>query len=255
MNDPGCEAGPLVDGQQFRQGKCRRFLARVCVGLRWRLRALLPWNLDMAPPLHVPFSIYGNEHASFGIAPSGLDERSIVYSFGVGEDISFDLALIDEFGLSVHAFDPTPKSLQWLGRQELPEQFHMQAVAVGDRTGWMKFYPPANPDHVSHSLVVKHTHMTSEFEVPVRRLEDLAREQGHQRIDILKMDIEGAEYGVIHDLVQSDLEVKQLAIEFHHRYFRFGFLKTRLAIRMLRRHGYELFYVGKHAEEFGFLKV
>jgi len=34
---------------------------------------------------------------------------AVVYSLGIGEDISFDLALIEKYGARVHAFDPTPK--------------------------------------------------------------------------------------------------------------------------------------------------
>ena len=30
----------------------------------------------------------------------------MVYSFGVGQDISWDLAMIERFGVTVHAFDP-----------------------------------------------------------------------------------------------------------------------------------------------------
>lgn len=229
--------------------------ARLVVGLRWRIRAMLPWNLDFEPTLHVPFQVYGNKGASFGIVSSGLNEKSIVYSFGVGEDISFDLALIEKFGVSVYAFDPTPKSLEWLSRQKLPDRFHIQAVALGDRDGTMIFYPPENPDHVSHSLVVKKGDPASGIEVQVKRLTTIFRELGHQEIDVLKMDIEGAEYGVLRDLVRSDLTVRQLVVEFHHRYFRFGAVKTRLAIRMIKRHRFQLFCVSKYAEEFCFLKT
>ena len=119
----------------------------------------------------------------------------------------------------------------------------------------MIFYPPENPDHVSHSQVVKKTDRAPGIEVPVKRLVRLCEELGHREIDILKLDIEGYEYGVISDLLNSDLQVKQLAGEFQHGRFRFGNLKTRAAIRNLRKHGYEFFYVGKNAEEFGVLKA
>ena len=59
----------------------------------------------------------------------------------------------------------------------------------------------------------------------------------------------------IRDLLQSDLAVKQQVIEFHHRYFSLGSVKTNSAIRNLRRHGYQLFYVNKYLEEYGFIKT
>src|SRR5436305_14661221 len=53
----------------------------------------------------------GNERARWCVCPTNLSADSVVYSFGIGEDISFDLQLIDRFAVKVHAFDPTPRSL------------------------------------------------------------------------------------------------------------------------------------------------
>ena len=63
----------------------------------------------------------GNKNASFTIASAVLKNKSYqtIYSFGVGEDVSFDLCLldyIDKYKLGsgkVYAFDPTPKSINW----------------------------------------------------------------------------------------------------------------------------------------------
>ena len=49
---------------------------------------------------------------SWVLATDLLNKESIVYSFGIGKEISFDLAIIEEFGLSVNAFDPTPNSIE-----------------------------------------------------------------------------------------------------------------------------------------------
>ena len=54
----------------------------------------------------------------------GIDQDSIVYSLGVGEDIAFDLFIIDRFGAEVHAFDPTPSSIKMLSKMSLPDRFH-----------------------------------------------------------------------------------------------------------------------------------
>jgi len=44
---------------------------------------------------------------SWKYIPALLNEQSIVYSLGVGDLIDFDLDLINDYGLTVHAFDPT----------------------------------------------------------------------------------------------------------------------------------------------------
>jgi hypothetical protein len=40
---------------------------------------------------------YGNTNAGFYVYTKPLNSKSIIYSFGVGEDISFDEELIKEF--------------------------------------------------------------------------------------------------------------------------------------------------------------
>ena len=54
----------------------------------------------------------GSEYGGYCMCPENIDRDCVVYSFGIGEDISFDLALIQRFGLSVYAFDPTPRSIE-----------------------------------------------------------------------------------------------------------------------------------------------
>jgi len=38
-----------------------------------------------------PKTWYGSPYGGFYVDPTLLDENSVVYSFGIGEDISFDL--------------------------------------------------------------------------------------------------------------------------------------------------------------------
>src|SRR5665647_2667756 len=71
---------------------------------------------------------FGTEYGGYTIIPN-LSEKSIVYSVGIGEDISFDLALIKKFHCNIYAFDPTPKSAQWIKEQNLPVEFHFYPVS------------------------------------------------------------------------------------------------------------------------------
>jgi len=48
------------------------------------------------------------------------------------------------------------------------------------------------------------------------------RELRHASIDLLKMDIEGAEYDVLADMISQRIPVKQLLVEFHHRWPQIG---------------------------------
>jgi hypothetical protein len=42
------------------------------------------------------------------------------------------------------------------------------------------------------------------------------KRNGHNHIDLLKIDIEGSEYEVLEDLLRRRLPVNQVLVEFHH---------------------------------------
>ena len=77
---------------------------------------------------------------------------------------------------------------------------------------------------------------------------------GHDHIDLLKVDIEGAEYEVIEDFLASQVDVKQVLIEFHHRFPEIGLDQTRQAVAALRAAGYQLFYISSTGQELGFIR-
>jgi FkbM family methyltransferase len=196
----------------------------------------------------------GDDGARWCICPDVLSVSSVVYSFGVGEDVSFELELTRQFGVRVHVFDPTPRSIEWLRKQALPEKIHFYAYGLAEHDGTCKFFPPRNPAHVSHSLVGRKTTRAA-IEVPVRRLANITRALGHKRIDLLKMDVEGAEYGVIADAISSGISVGQLLVEFHHRWPEIGIEKTEAAIQALNRAGYSIFSISAGGEEYSFLRT
>lgn len=194
---------------------------------------------------------HGSSYGEWVICPTDLTLGSRVYSLGVGEDISFDLSVIQSYGAEVFAFDPTPRSADWLASQDLPTPFNFQATGVADYDGTAKFHLPPKITHVSHSILSRG--VDEAIEVPVRRLSTLMTELGHDHIDILKMDIEGAEYGVLRDLLGSELRPRQVLIEYHHRFPDVGLLQTADSVRLLHAHGYRIFYISADGQEYSFL--
>ena len=78
----------------------------------------------------------------------------------------------------------------------------------------MRFFSPANPTHVSHSI--GNLHETEEgFDAECITLSELLRREGHSVISILKLDIEGAEYNVLEDMMAQGLRPRMLLVEFH----------------------------------------
>ncbi len=211
-------------------------------------------DLCQRKQLHRDSICLGSAGAAWCVCLDGLRPSSVVYSFGVGEETSFDLELIRRYGVRVHAFDPTPRTIAWLAKQHLPSSFIFHPYGIADFDGHAKFLPPVNLAHVSHTLVERQTPWPA-IEVPVRRLCGIMQELGHEYIDLLKMDIEGAEYAVLKDLLASRTPVHQLLVEFHHRWPEIGVEKTRQAIRDLNSAGYRIFDVSPGGEEYSFLHL
>jgi FkbM family methyltransferase len=196
----------------------------------------------------------GRPEARWCVCPAGLGSDSVCYSFGVGEDISFELALIERFELRVEAFDPTPRSLAWIKSQPLPPEFTLHEVGLAPWDGTAPFSPPVDPTHVSYSMVRCESAGPAVY-APVRRLATIARMLGHTRIDLLKMDIEGAEYRVLPDCLSSDLQIHQILVEFHHRWDVIGIAETKRAISFLRDRNYRIANVSPSGCEYTFLRA
>lgn len=182
--------------------------------------------------------------------------RPIVLSFGVGEDITFDLGMVEAFGAEVFAYDPTPRCVEWIGRQSLPPEFQFYPFAVGAKDEVRKFFAPANSAHVSHSIhSANGTGEEASVSVQFKSFRTVVEELNTADIDVLKMDIEGAEYEVIDALLGSPTRPRQLLVEFHHRNPPLHVRDTKQAVARLHEAGYRLFHVSETGEEYSFVHV
>jgi FkbM family methyltransferase len=215
-------------------------------------RSLMRQDFFISPDYKCANERFGSHYGGWDVVGEPLGKNSVVYSFGVGEDASFDIALIERFGMDVYAFDPTPKSIAWARSQNLPSQFTLYEYGIADFDGNISFNPPENPAHISYTILDRPKTEDNKISAPVKRLATIMRELGHNHIDLLKMDIEGAEYVVIDDLDKVGIRPKQLLVEFHHRFPGVGVQKSRDAITKLKAMGYGLFSVSVTGEEYGF---
>jgi FkbM family methyltransferase len=219
--------------------------------LGWAEWRLAPPRTQVARPLLK----LGSDYGGYWLDISALHSGAIVYSLGIGEDISFDLSLIDCFGVEVEAFDPTPKVKKWLATQSLPSQFHFHEAGIAANDGEEIFYLPHREDWVSHSVIQARQYGRESLRFPVMRLSTAMKLQGHEWVDVLKMDIEGAEYAVIEEIVREKIPVKQLLVEFHHRLSSVGTDKTRKALAQLMDCGMKISYVCPRKEIFTFVRT
>jgi FkbM family methyltransferase len=227
----------------------RRLLRRV----RRAARCAAGRDIWLARQIAEPAVRLGSEYGGWDVSPRGLGPDAVVYSAGIGTDISFDLALIEAYGVTVHAFDPTPASIAWVKSQPLPQRYHWHEIGLASYDGRATFFPPDDPQHISHTMVERASTRSRAIEVDVRRVSTLMGELGHRAIDLLKMDIEGAEYSVLEDVLANGPRIGQILVEFHHRFPGVGIEPTRRAVRALNAAGYRIFAVSETGEEYGFI--
>jgi FkbM family methyltransferase len=212
-------------------------------------------KLLLKPDVVCPKERFGSDYGGWDVVIEGIDPQSVVYSFGVGEDASFDTALIERFDLTIHAFDPSPESIAWVKKQGFPDRFVMHEYGIAAFDGEVAFNPAENPDWVSYTILARPSTKSRAISVPVKTLGTIMKELGHDRLDVLKLDVEGAEYDVINELSKSGIRPRQILVEFHHRFPGVGIKESREATSRLRSAGYQLFSVSASNEECGFIRI
>jgi len=222
-----------------------------------RLKLALKRLIGREPRLKSDVTVPLERFGAWWVYMDLLSEGGIVYSLGVGEDIDLDLALISLRNMEVHAFDPTPNSVDFLQQKNLPAAFHFHPWAVGETDGSMFFYPRQLRDgshsQTMYTLLADPATERHRLEVPVKSLATVTKILGHTEIDVFKMDIEGAEYDVLQGLLNSTLRPRQLLIEFHHRHAGLDQSQTVAAVSDLRGAGYALADISSTGREFTFL--
>jgi FkbM family methyltransferase len=155
----------------------------------------------------------GSRYGGWWVPRSVLTPGAIAYCAGAGEDVTFDLALL-RHGVRVTTFDPTPRSVTYVNSLRIEDKrFRFVPVGWWNDDTEIDVYAPRDPAHVSYSaLDLQGTGQS--ITVPVRRVATLARELGDTALDIIKMDIEGAEMVVIPDILSSGPLPRVLCVEF-----------------------------------------
>lgn len=209
----------------------------------------------LKPQVNCTTKWYGSSYGGFFIHPDLVNQNSIVYSIGIGKDISFDLKCIQEHQCSVYGFDPTPKSINWIKSQQLDPRFHFHEYGIATETGTQTFYLPAHPKGISGSMVDNQdVDNTRPIEVQMKSFTDITQELGHTKVDVLKMDIEGAEYDVLANILESGVQIDQILVEYHDRMFSMDEFKSREISEQLKKSGYEVFASSISWEEISYIR-
>jgi len=191
---------------------------------------------------------FGIERIAAGhFVHTGLDENSVVLDCGLGDNADFSSAIIARFGSQCYGVDPTRKHQQSLASIACRHGSHLKhvPVALAAATEWMTFYEPL--DQISGSLFREHVNANNavSYQVPSSSFEDLLGKLGLAQVDLLKLDIEGAEYEVLTSIGDKTLAgIQQIVVEFHHYCVpRFPASQTRNTIARLKWLGFQPYSV------------
>ncbi len=179
----------------------------------------------------------GTRYGGWIVPLSTIRSGAVCYCAGLGEDGSFDRALAEEHGCRVFTFDPTPRAITY-AETKLAGVPGLQFTPRGlwSKREVLRFYAPQNSDHVSHSIVnLQGT--TEYFEAECESVTDAMADLGHDHIDLLKLDVEGAEYEVLESMLTARVPVTTVCVEFDQPA---PFWKTIGQIRRMQAAGYEV---------------
>jgi len=146
-------------------------------------------------------SKYGGWHIDLDKIPVG----STVISAGLGNDISFDEALIKIKKCNIIGIDPTNLTKKTIYKKQPLCNFILirKALYIGGR-------PSITTADTNGASIYDNKQKTVCESIT---LKDIIN--GYRDISVLKMNIEGAEYGVL--LNVDKLSIPQVLVRFHHR--------------------------------------
>ena len=168
----------------------------------------------------------------------------LVYDFGVRQQPQFGLVMAEYFQCEVHAFDPSPVSVDWFNA--LPDDhvlkamdnYHFHPIGISGRDGdvelfeynWNQVSSLKYPQYMLKCGEIGDETMThcnytemdqKSYTLPVKTLSTIIKELQHEHrtIDIMKIDVEGAEWAFLYsmfDVFGCPDFIEQLTVEWHH---------------------------------------
>ena len=185
------------------------------VGRRWR-----EWRLPRG------FVRLGTRYGGWWVFGPAIRSDPLLVDCGLGRDISFPIAFLERFGGRVVGIDPNPVAIEY-ARAHAPTGMTVRTEAFWTQSGdHITFHLPRpldqlppGADGVSGSVLASHSYAgQTALEVPTTSLAAVLAQTERQDCDVLKLDIEGAEYDVVEALCTTgELQrVRQLLVEYHH---------------------------------------
>jgi FkbM family methyltransferase len=181
-----------------------------------------------------------------------LSADGVVIDAGCSYEADFSVRLIERHGVRAFGVDPTRKHAPALSALETryPGRFKHLPCAIAATDGTLTFHESRVNE--SGSLFTDHVNVvhdeTTSYDVEAVTLGTLLQRVGVETVDILKLDLEGAEYELLEHITAEELRpFKQVFIEFHHHAVsHFGEADTRRLVGRISGFGFRAFSVDDH---------
>ena len=183
----------------------------------------------------------GTEYGGWSFYNSKKLYNSTIILAGLGTDASFDIELINKFNLRVIAVDPTPEAIKFynsiINYSKTKNKFLLKKKLLKlnikniNQNNFIlikkalynvdlkriKFYLPPNKNHTSHSINNWQNNWkknTEHIEVKTISVKTIMKKYKIKNLELIKLDIEGAEIEVIKDLLSKKTLPNQICVEF-----------------------------------------
>jgi FkbM family methyltransferase len=207
-----------------------------------RVRHQLRHSFDSLYSTPLPDKITMGVLSQWTIVTRGLHPDAVIYSGGVGEDITFEQELIRKFGVKVHIFDPSPVATHTISRANNDSLLFRPVGLAASTTA--KFSIGGGTDSTTWLKA------GGNETLPCTSLAQEMAINGHDSIDLLKIDIEGFEYEVLEACLAENIPIKQICVEFHDFFPEIPKARTKAMIRTLESQGFDLIHRHRHDHTF-----
>jgi FkbM family methyltransferase len=144
-----------------------------------------------------------------------IDKNSIIYSFGLATNIKFEEKLASDFDVNVYCFDPTPVAVNYMKNvKNLKLIYQPYGIWVEDKKVKFYYLNSENPENFGGSITNYTGDANNSENLQCYKLKSLMSMNNHNKIDVLKMDIEGAAIEVLNNIFNDNIFPKQIAVEF-----------------------------------------
>jgi FkbM family methyltransferase len=156
-------------------------------------------------------NVYNNDYVS-------VEENDLVIDIGFNYGL-FSLTSLKYKPSKIIAFEPNPKLVKIFSKFYNGEIIKLYQKAVSNENGITVFYENLDPGMSSIFQEINNVTRGDSYEVEVVNFNDFITNNKIIKIDYLKVDCEGAEYGIFESMPYNFLKdnVKKVAIEFHHQ--------------------------------------